>query len=105
MGGADQNRDGREGQAEGFFGGSDMSKHTPGPWEYDMKNEAVYAGRNTIVYEGNANEADYRLIAAAPELLEALQEILDYSGGADNALEDEYVMDRARAAIAKATGE
>lgn len=41
---------------------------------------------------------------AAPELLEALKEILDYSGGAENALEDEYVVDRARTAIAKAEG-
>ena len=49
------------------------------------------------------------LMASAPEqqakidaLYEALKELLDYSGGADNALEDEYVTDRARAALAKA---
>lgn len=44
------------------------------------------------------------LFAAAPDLYAALEEILDYSGGADNALDDEYVMDRAHAALAKAIG-
>jgi len=41
---------------------------------------------------------------AADALAASLSEILDYRGGADSALEDEHVMDRARAAIAKATG-
>ena len=47
---------------------------------------------------------DANLIAAAPDLLSSLEELLDYSGGADNALEDRYVMERAMAAIAKARG-
>lgn len=38
------------------------------------------------------------------DLVSALEEIVDYRGGADNALEDPYVMDRACAAIAKAKG-
>lgn len=45
------------------------------------------------------------LYQAAPDLLEALKEIRDYRGGADSALEDEYVMARVDAAIAKARGE
>ena len=49
-------------------------------------------------------KANARLIAAAPDLLDSLSEIFDYAGGADSALHDEYVMDRARAAIAKAEG-
>ncbi|UAY76000.1 hypothetical protein [Pseudoxanthomonas sp. X-1] len=48
--------------------------------------------------------ANARLIAAAPELLAVLQEIVGYSGGAQTALDDEYVMERAAAALAKATG-
>lgn len=32
-------------------------------------------------------------------LRDSLEEILDYRGGADSALQDEYVMDRARRAI------
>lgn len=47
---------------------------------------------------------DANLIAAAPDLLAALDEILNYDGGADSALQDEYVMERARAAIEAAKG-
>lgn len=48
---------------------------------------------------------DASLIAAAPDLLSSLEELLNYSGGAANALEDDYVLERAIAAIAKARGE
>jgi hypothetical protein len=48
--------------------------------------------------------ANARLIAAAPDMFEALDELLNYSGGADSALEDEYVVARAIAALAKARG-
>jgi hypothetical protein len=43
----------------------------------------------------DAFEAQARRIA---EIKAALDEILHYTGGANNALEDEYVMERARAA-------
>lgn len=43
-----------------------------------------------------------QLLAASPDLLAALEEILDYTGGADTALNDDFVVDRARAAITKA---
>jgi hypothetical protein len=49
-------------------------------------------------------QANARLIAAAPDMFEALDELLNYSGGADSALEDEYVVARAIAALAKARG-
>lgn len=52
---------------------------------------------------GGDEHPDARLIAASPCLLAALQEIVEYNGGADSALHDEYVMERVRAAIAKAT--
>jgi hypothetical protein len=45
------------------------------------------------------------LISAAPDLYASLDELFDYHGGAANALEDEYVVDRANAALAKARGE
>jgi hypothetical protein len=56
------------------------------------------------VFGADEAEAYAKLFAAAPDLLEALDEILNYRGGADSALEDEYVMARAHVAIAKATG-
>ena len=50
-----------------------------------------------------------RLIAALcddmAELYGALDELLNYSGGADDALDDEYAVERAQAALAKARGE
>lgn len=54
---------------------------------------------------GTEQMANAHLIAAAPELLQALEEVIDYQGGADSALEDEYVVGRILSAIAKARGE
>lgn len=50
-------------------------------------------------------KANAYLIAAAPDLLSCLEEIIDYSGGADSPLGDEYVMERVYSAITKAKGE
>jgi hypothetical protein len=90
-----------------------MSKHTPGPWSVDDPHQiwAESAGEyvaitrvedwDTIPRE--QAEANARLIAAAPELLEALKAMLTNweeapAYGSDAAA-------KARAAIAKATGE
>lgn len=86
--------------------------HTPGPWKYSLnvgptKALIVEADGSTIVeirlhtydrrFESNA-----RLIAAAPELLDALKALCD---AVDNGKEKNIwpAMDKARAAIAKAT--
>ena len=99
-----------------------MSGHTPGPWAVGFSDgsgvdEGAYivARDSTVVVRGGNPqgdlefgvqlEPDARLIAAAPELLDVIQEILDYSGGANSALDDEYVVERARAVVAKAKGE
>lgn len=66
-----------------------MSKHTPGE------------GDNLRGYCGEANA---RLIAAAPELLEALEGFVSVYG-VDDVPRWMQVRDKARAAIAKATGE
>jgi hypothetical protein len=88
-----------------------MSKHTPGPWELEIITGAyvtadgthiadVHHGRTaTAKAEGHANA---RLIAAAPELLEALCLAHDYLAG--NGWDDDPRLDTIRAAIAKATG-
>jgi len=104
-----------------------MSKHTPGPWKFGVstydendkytieekdfsyrgpgyyENPSIYGPDNTDVvgcdeYYIFNSPADARLICAAPELLEALQQI----GKILNAVEMRNI---ARAAIAKATGE
>jgi hypothetical protein len=90
-----------------------MSKHTPGPWKVSRRFD-VYQDTQTPGVGGTfiastkgqwplpesinqICEADAKLIAAAPELLKALQDILIF----DSALSQE----NARAAIRKATGE
>lgn len=88
-----------------------MDKHTPGPWVSD----GVYVGPAhlptlIIVNPNGMNYAEVlatgNLIAAAPDLLEALREIAEQAEyrlrkGPDNG--DEQTLRIARAAIAKAT--
>ena len=100
-------------------------RHTPGPWRYVASIPEDGANCWWLCREGmprleseigcvngpqcSVTEADARLIAAAPDLLEALQEVLPM-------LEALLLVDRrqpepgsvghkARAAIAKATGD
>ena len=108
-----------------------MSKHTPGPWEVkrsrsgypyriyapnadDHRNGAV--GRDVTRWgafslpSSKEAEANARLIAAAPDLLEALREIAKGEGPfstdrlthAENCIE--AMQEIARVAIAKAEG-
>lgn len=96
------------------------AKHTPGPWVYAADTTCPRAKVTTVAVcadfviglacdipggnyrDGDPSgdpEADARLIAAAPELLEALKGVVRV---ADRST-DEF--DAARAAISKATGE
>lgn len=89
-----------------------MAAHTPGPWVWHMPDSpAVNPARAAFVYGPSRRCMDIsvgfgledaRLIAAAPDLLEALEGVCDMlkalgrdSGGA---------YEQARSAIAKATG-
>lgn len=98
-----------------------MSKHTPGPWtaidtSWEQSVISDASGRCVaIVYlDGNVQEetqdelepiknANARLIAAAPTMLEALEAIADFAPGYGDVCE--IIAQRARAAIAKATGD
>lgn len=96
------------------------TKHTPGPWTVASPDEiSVNAGtegrvailtnlRGALGMKGrrDPNEviANARLIATAPELLEALQHAIDWLNAAGVA-ETMPVQQQARAALAKATGE
>ena len=78
-----------------------MSKHTPGPWEHNdyqiIAGETVIA--NCTYGDRNSNNAnDARLIAAAPELLEALQYAIKQ-------VPELATVPGIAAAIAKTTGE
>ena len=91
-----------------------MSTHTPGPWYWSEEGSLVQTSHITRdVWFIPMNEADQALIAAAPELLEALGLMLDhvdYRSGACGLTETvggalpRVALDRARAALAKATG-
>ncbi len=81
--------------------------HTPGPWTVSEDNWSQTTGDTYSIleesYEASERKANARLIAAAPELLEALKGVLvrlEHSGSWEG--EDEKTA--ARAAIAKAEG-
>lgn len=102
------------------------TKHTPGPW-YAEKNGLIWRRPPSDLYENGGSvagdqpvakahagwygeglepypvQANARLIAAAPELLEALEGCIDLmDNGGTWSLEDQAA---ARAAIVKAKGE
>jgi len=105
-----------------------MSKHTPGPWEVSRlppktpddcttgyEREWVYIsgqdhiGLATAVWrlDGERSEtceANAHLIAAAPELLEALVDFIKLFGADDDPMLIE-LLNKAREVIAKAKGE
>ncbi|CAB4154873.1 hypothetical protein UFOVP653_37 [uncultured Caudovirales phage] len=98
-----------------------MTKHTPGPWFLAEKVEGKHTTTNMRrirseregmehgavcevygIADGSEAHANARLVASAPELLEALKNLVLCS----ERWEDTHtalVMDAARAAIAKAT--
>jgi hypothetical protein len=88
------------------------SKHAPGPWHYqegaDAYTHIIRAGEHRFICQlaqdtsGEA-EANARLIAAAPYLLEALHACLQVACDEFHG-EPWQAIELARAAIAKATG-
>lgn len=95
-----------------------MNKHTPGPWTYFYKNKydehhvslpLIGQSMRLGLFEDGCPtenpEADARLIAAAPDLLEAMQAMLsEFNESMTGIVHDELaVIAKARAAIAKAT--
>ena len=84
------------------------AKHTPGPWEIERGCSTIIKSIGPCVpdeYAGSAwlevSEADARLIAAAPVLLQFARSVVSYAGSAG----DDYLADKARAVIAKAIGD
>ena len=91
------------------------AKFTQGEWSVEYDGSIVMNGQivsGAIGIDGSTQEekkANSMLIAAAPELLEALQAILENDGGEGSKCFDAIRLfdarEEARAAIAKATGE
>jgi len=93
-----------------------MSKHTPGPWEAEgpeqFYGEAVCDlnnGWRVVTLKADPNEyepeADAKLIAAAPELLEALEKCVFLLGSIGHRPNNSATAMVAFDAIAKAKGE
>lgn len=95
--------------------------HTPGPWAYDPDSKEVFGSTEEhgcgwiALVEGNDSSdqplpaemraANARLIAAAPELLAALKELVEYDDGSNDPGDLGYeILQRCKAAIAKAEG-
>lgn len=98
-----------------------MSKHTEGPWEFHAKeyhdgNKTFWVGNGEyVVFDCSPygpkemvfppNLANARLICAAPDMLEALEAIVEYADEPALCDDPKVLVDLARAAIAKAKGE
>jgi hypothetical protein len=92
------------------------AKHTPGPWAYRGKNDAVYtappAGSpykyGDFIFrfhnEDGPSGEDLDLILAAPELLQALQSVVAEHGGTRAWASDDPRAIACVAAVAKAMG-
>jgi hypothetical protein len=95
------------------------AKNTPGPWAdrngrvYQTDNQNLTIANVARAFDGDYSPANARLIAAAPELLGALQEAVDCGlvptssandGGPNRHSRQVRCADMIRASIAKATG-
>jgi 5'-deoxynucleotidase YfbR-like HD superfamily hydrolase len=94
-----------------------MSGHTPGPWKHGKGVDGhyrIYRRKSVICQFGEGIDEDWRecknskanarLIASAPDLLEALRFCVQHDGG--ECLGDHPArLAQARAVIRKATGE
>ena len=88
------------------------TKHTPGPWfvgeTLSTRGACIVGDGDSVVCEfdgrhGETVEADARLIAAAPDLLEALHQLINEANVFEAA--PARLLNNARKAIAKATGD
>jgi hypothetical protein len=84
------------------------TQHTPGPWSVSQNVSRHVIGKNggvvacaELTWTAEISEANARLIAAAPDLLNALVMVLDDSNALDGRPRTAEVV---YAAIAKATG-
>jgi hypothetical protein len=83
-----------------------MTKHTPGPWIVcGTYQPAIVAYDDSVVancpQNNGCHEANARLIAAAPDLLDVLMEFLTDQETMNPPYRNEAICERARAAIAK----
>ncbi len=78
--------------------------HTPGPWEYLKADGVVVTHREDrdVSHEIAWNDADFRLVAAAPDMLDALHvaaEALDNYSDVNDGDDGRPVANRAMSAL------
>lgn len=90
-----------------------MAEHTPGPWEAIEDTVRARGSQRAIAdcgtwHVGTQDKANARLIAAAPDLLDALKAAVEWIDPDEpdlvNREECAADLEKARAAIAKAEG-
>lgn len=86
-----------------------MSKHTPGPWSVREDIGAVFDRDGLPIATGGSEsyeeyQANARLIAAAPELLEACKQAYDVIDDMDGPWNLDRIYNTLKVAIAKAEG-
>jgi hypothetical protein len=82
-------------------------QHTPRPWQHGVENEGYFIANGELrpdIAKHIQSRADADLIAAAPDLLEAAQQVLSHKRGEDDWLILAVHCRVLEAAIAKATG-
>lgn len=86
------------------------AKHTPGPWKVERGNQAIYVsaegGAVARVFPSDlSDDGNAQLIAAAPELLEALEAMREFCDSNDWGSVPRHLERSIRDALAKAKGE
>jgi hypothetical protein len=86
------------------------TSHTPGPWAYEQESDNsadfwVFQAHGPTRVAVEVSERDAALIAAAPDLLAALQRIIRAADRMPIDSPLDGIIDEARAAIARATGQ
>ena len=89
-----------------------QTQHARGPWKVNHwdhqfvdANNAPVANCNMVHWGREVSEANARLIAAAPELLTALENLLEWADPNENLIGTYRQIDHAHHVIAKARGD
>lgn len=98
-------------QAVGATLETPVMQHTPGPWKFALfehePNEAFVqwrAGFAAVHGSRAGREANARLIAAAPDMLESLREVLAYFDAPEDGCFSDEALARLRAVVARVVG-
>ena len=90
------------------------SSFTPGPWvvlsnAFESRISPAHGQFRMATLESDNHETDARLMAVAPELLAALEQLLDETesrfDGIETTIEEDAAIDHARLIISKAKGQ